>query len=471
MSQPAGTLGRMDPMISLLIGLAIGVLLGAVIGVLVVRARTATSSVDAAPAVVEARHAQVVAELRTQEATARAEIASQLAAAEASIGGLQSQLASTQEQYRDLMERARAEAKERETSTAAESKVLQALAPVRETLAGMQAKVTELETQRSQQHGELSQQLKSATESEERLRATAESLASALRNNATRGVWGETQLRTLVESAGLLNRVDFSVQSTISAESGSRRPDMVVNLPGGKSIAVDAKVPYNSYIEASAIPATSTPEQEAARTALLVKHAKQVKAHVDALASKTYWTGLDASPEFTVAFIPNEPLLAAALAQDPTLLEYAFAKRIALASPVSFWAVLKTVAFTWQQDVLTEDAKALFDLGKELYSRLATLSDHADKLRRSIESTVTSYNQFASSLEQRVLVTARKLDNLDESKVIGTLSQIDQAPKRLTQDEFAVLDEVVEETGAGRPELDFTLLDPPITPIEKSKRA
>ena len=138
---------------------------------------------------------------------------------------------------------------------------------------------------------------------------------------------------------------------------------------------------------------------------------------------------------------------------------------------MSFWAVLKTVAFTWQQDVLTEDAKALFDLGKELYSRLATLSDHADKLRRSIESTVTSYNQFASSLEQRVLVTARKLDNLDESKVIGTLSQIDQAPKRLTQDEFAVLDEVVEETGAGRPELDFTLLDPPITPIDKNKRA
>ena len=284
-------------------------------------------------------------------------------------------------------------------------------------------------------------------------------------------MWGETQLRTLVESAGLLNRVDFTVQSTITAESGSRRPDMVVKLPGGKSIAVDAKVPYNSYIEASAIPATSTVEQEAARTALLVKHAKQVKAHVDALAGKTYWTGLDASPEFTVAFIPNEPLLAAALEQDPTLLEYAFAKRIALASPVSFWAVLKTVAFTWQQDVLTEDAKELFDLGKELYSRLATLSDHADKLRRSIESTVTSYNQFASSLEQRVLVTARKLDNLDESKVIGTLTQIEQAPKRLTQDEFAVLEDVLEETGAGRPELDFTLIAPPVTPIDKTKRA
>ncbi|MES1169998.1 MAG: DNA recombination protein RmuC, partial [Leifsonia sp.] len=279
--------------------------------------------------------------------------------------------------------------------------------------------------------GELSQQLKSATESEERLRATAEQLASALRNNATRGVWGETQLRTLVESAGLLNRVDFTVQSTIDSESGTRRPDMVIHLPGGKGIPVDAKVPYNSYIDASAIPAAGTPEQERQRAELLTKHAKQVRAHVDALAAKSYWTGLDISPDFTIAFIPNEPLLTAALENDATLMEYAFSKRVILANPATLWALLKTIAFTWQQDVLTEDAKRLFDLGKELYSRLSTLSEHADKLRRSIESTVTSYNQFASSLEQRVLVTARKLDALDESKVIATPAQIDEQPRRL----------------------------------------
>ncbi|MEO6117394.1 MAG: DNA recombination protein RmuC [Pseudolysinimonas sp.] len=463
----------MDLIVALVIGLVAGLALGAVIGVLVARGRRASTAVDADPAVLEARHARIVAELRADEAAVRAEIGSQLAAAEASIVGLERELGAAQNQYRDLIERERLDALKRTQAEGDESKVLQALAPVKETLSSMQQKVTELETQRSQQHGELSQQLKSATESEERLRATAESLASALRNNATRGVWGETQLRTLVESAGLINRVDFTMQSTIESESGTRRPDMVINLPGGKSIPVDAKVPYNAYIDASAIPATATGEQEARRIQLLAQHAKQVKSHVDALAGKTYWTGLQSSPDFTIAFIPNEPLLAAAMEQDPSLMEYAFSKRIILANPVTLWALLKTIAFTWQQDVLTEDAKKLFDLGKELYSRLSTLSEHADKLRRSIESTVTSYNQFASSLEQRVLVTARKLDALDESKVIGTPGHVDEQPKQLSQPELARsdFDAVDELDGVARPELDLGLVTPPVAKITKPKSA
>jgi DNA recombination protein RmuC len=456
----------MDPIVGLLIGLLIGVALGALIGGLLVRSRSASSRgnavADVDPAVLEARHAAIVAELRAQESAARAEVSTQLAAAQATLAGLGEQLADAQAQYRDLLERERLEALQRTQAHQDESKVLQALAPVKESLSSMQQKVAELEMQRSQQHGELAQQLKTATESEERLRATAESLASALRNNATRGVWGETQLRTLVESAGLVNRVDFTVQSTIESESGTRRPDMVIKLPGGKSIPVDAKVPYNSYIEASAIPASATGEQEAARGRLLAAHAKQVKSHVDALAGKTYWTGLDASPDFTIAFIPNEPLLAAAMEADPNLMEYAFSKRIILANPVTLWALLKTIAFTWQQDVLTEDAKRLFDLGKELYSRLATLSEHADKLRRSIESTVTSYNNFASSLEQRVLVTARKLDGLDESKVIGTPAQLDERPKQLSQPELVHAElAALDETGVARDELDLGLTMPP----------
>ncbi len=393
----------MDPIIAVLLGLAAGVVLGTVLGLLVARVRRVTSGADDSE-LVEARHQAIVAELRAQESQARSEVLAQLAAAEASLAGLRDQLGDAHGQYRELLDRTRLEAEQRRLADQSEHKVLQELAPVKETLIAMQRKVVEMETQRAQQHGQISEQLKSANESEDRLRHTAEKLASALTNNSTRGVWGETQLKSIVESAGLINRVDFTVQATISAESGSRRPDMVLNLPGGKSIAVDAKVPYNDYIEACAIPSTAVGEQEARRTGLLISHAKKVKGHVDALAGKSYWTGLDSSPEFTIAFIPNEPLLAAALEQDPGLLEYAFSKRIALASPVSFWAVLKTVAFTWQQDVLTEDAKKLFDLGKELYSRLSTLAEHADKLRRSIESTVTSYNQFASSLEQRVLV-------------------------------------------------------------------
>ncbi|MFT4123669.1 MAG: DNA recombination protein RmuC [Microbacteriaceae bacterium] len=429
--------------VALAVGLALGVVLGMLGAKLLGTGRLGTArlgtarSAEADPAVLAARHEAELAGLRAEEQSARARVAAQLAAAEASLAALREQLALAQGQYRDLVERARREAEERQAAERAESRVLQALTPVQETLRTMQSKVAELETQRSQQHGELAEQIRSTRQSAELSRAAAETLASALSNNAVRGAWGETQLRSLVESAGLLNRVDFTLQTSISAESGARRPDMVVNLPGGKSIAVDAKVPYADYMEAAAIPATAPAEQAAQRAARLSAHAKKVKAHVDALASKSYWTGLAASPEFTIAFIPNEPLLAAALEHDPTLMEYAFGKRIALASPVSFWAVLKTVAFTWQQDVLTEDAKRLFDLSKTLYSRIATLAEHADRLRRSIESTVSSYNQFASSLEQRVLVTARQLDALDESKVIGSPAAVETVPRPLTAAELA----------------------------------
>jgi DNA recombination protein RmuC len=430
----------MDPVVALIIGLAVGAALGIIIGMLVGRSRGATAAAGENPAVLEARHAAALAEVRAQEAAQRAELGAQLAALQATASALREQVAGQQLQFTELAERTRLEQLERTERERAESKVLQALTPVQETLRTMQQKVTDLETQRSQQHGELSQQLRIASEAEERLRITTDSLASALRNNASRGVWGEAQLRNVVESAGLINRVDFNLQSSISSDAGAGRPDMVVRLPGGKFLAVDAKVPYNSYLEASQIPPTATGEEETRRKALMGAHAKQVKSHIDALSAKTYWAGLEASPDFTVAFIPSEPLLAAALEHDPGLLDYAFSKNIALASPVNLWAVLKTVAFTWQQDVLTEDAKRLFDLSKELYGRLGTLAEHAEKLRRSIDSTVSSYNQFASSLENRVLVTARKLDALDESKVIGAPLLVDQQPKQLTAVELNVPD-------------------------------
>lgn len=441
----------MDPIIALLVGLGAGVVLGGVIGALVARSRRATGE---DPAVLEARHAAVVADVRAQEAAARGEVQVRLAAAQASLESIQLQLVDTQEQYRALIERQRTDAQAQAEREQRESKVLQALTPVQESLRTMQAKVTELEAQRATQHGELAQQLKSATESEERLRSTAESLASALRSNSTRGVWGETQLRNVVQAAGLIERVDFDVQSTISSDAGAGRPDMVVHLPGGKSIAVDAKVPFTAFLEANQIPATATGEEGARREALIKQHVKVMRGHIDTLASKAYWAGLEASPELVIAFIPSESLVSSALEADPGIMDYAFGKRVALASPVTLWSVLKTVAFSWQQDVLTDQAKVLFDLGKELYSRLATLSEHADKLRRSIDATVNSYNQFANSLETRVLVTARKLNALDESKVIGEAVTIEQSPKQLTavEMELAALDEL---DGVARPELDI----------------
>lgn len=399
-------------------------------------ADAAAADRENAIALLSAQHETAIAEERALAARSAAEMQAELAAAQASIEALRSQVASAAAQYKELIERGERDAAALKAREAAESKVLQALTPVQETLRTMQAKVTDLEEQRRQQHGELAQQLKAATEGEERLRATAEALSAALRNNAVRGAWGETQLRTLVESAGLIQHVDFTEQITISVDDTARRPDMVVHLPGGKQMAIDAKVPYNDFIEAAAIPASATGEDESRRRSLITAHAKRVKAHVDALAGRGYWNGLEVSPEFVIAFIPNEALLAAANEGDSGLMDYAMSKGVVLASPVSLWAVLKAVAFTWRQDVLTEDAKRLFDLSRELYARLSTLAEHADKLRRSIDATVTNYNTFASSLESRVLVTARKLDELDEAKVINSPVLIEGRPKQLTAPEL-----------------------------------
>ena len=181
-----------------------------------------------------------------------------------------------------------------------------------------------------------------------------------------------------------------------------------------------------------AIPVTARGDDAARRANFLASHAKAVRGHVDALAKKAYWSGLDASPEFVVCFIPSEALLSAALDEDPTLLEHAFARRVALASPVNLWAVLKTVAFTWTQQDVSDEARALFTLGNELYERVGTLAGHANDLRRALERTVDSYNRFAGSLESRVLVTARKFPGIDETKLDATAppAPLEAAPRR-----------------------------------------
>lgn len=373
----------------------------------------------------------------------RARLGVELATASATVAALREQVAAQNDQYSELIDRFRQERAIEQERQHTESRVLQALSPVQEALRAMQLKVTDLEGQRSRQHGELSEQLRGVAESEERLRGTTESLASALRNNATRGVWGETQLRNVVQAAGLVERVDFSLQSSIVSDAGAGRPDMVVHLPGGKNIAVDAKVPFTAYLEASQIAVTANGEEGARREQFIKQHVRAVRAHIDALGSKAYWAGLDASPELVIAFIPSESLVASAMEADPGIMDYAFSKRVALASPVTLWSVLKTVAFSWQQDVVTQEAKTLFDLSRELYGRLATLASHVDRLGRSIESTVKHYNGFVGSLERQVLPSARKLSLLDESKVIGATSPIDELPRSLTADELVTELEIV----------------------------
>ncbi|MFF7683577.1 DNA recombination protein RmuC [Microbacterium sp. NPDC007973] len=359
-------------------------------------------------------------------------------AAETARAGLQQQLEHQAAMYRELVGQSRADQAAREERERREQTVLRALDPVRETLDAMQRKVDGLERDRVEQYSALGEQLRLSREADEALRATTESLASAMRSGTTRGVWGETQLRRVVEAAGLTRYVDFDLQAAISSDAGAGRPDMVVRLPGGKALAVDAKVPLEAYLQASAIAVTAHGDEGARRAALLSKHARAVRAHVDALAKKAYWAGLTTSPEFVVCFLPSESLLASALDEDPTLLEYAFARRVALASPVNLWAVLKTVAFTWTQQDVSDEARTLFHLGTELYERVGVLAGHANDLRRAIEKTVDSYNRFAGSLESRVLVTARKFPGIDETKLASVAAPpaLDAAPRRWTAPEM-----------------------------------
>ncbi|WP_423923074.1 DNA recombination protein RmuC [Frigoribacterium sp. 2-23] len=410
----------MPPLTALLLGILIGLVIGVVVGGLLARTRAAETSarLGAELAAARATTEAAVERLGAQDAQYRRQIAQQ-----------EDRLAEFQDRLRDVRI---AEAERVRT----DGQVLVALSPVAESLHEMQRKVTELESQRAQQYGALNEQLRAAADSEERLRSTAESLASALKSNSTRGVWGETQLRNVVQAAGLLERVDFDVQASITSDAGQGRPDMVIHLPGGKNIAVDAKVPFSSYLEASGIAVTATGDEGARRAQLIAQHVKALRGHIDALAGKTYWAGLESSPELVIAFIPSESLVSSALEADPSIMDYAFQKRVALASPVTLWSVLKTIAFSWQQDVVTKEAQALFDLSRELYGRLSTMATHVDKLGRSLRGSVADYNRFVGSLERTVLPSARRLSMLDESKTLPSPSPIEDLPRDLTAPEL-----------------------------------
>lgn len=359
----------------------------------------------------------------------------------AELARMQAELAAAKEDrdrqydlHRDAVEFARSERQAEAERSQQQNAVLTALAPVRDSLLHMQRKVAELEQERHTQFGSLAEQLRRAQESDEALRSTTEVLAGALRSTTTRGVWGEAQLRRVVEAAGLLRHVDFDLQSTISSDRGQGRPDMIIRLAGGMSIAVDAKAPLDAYLEAMALPADDG--HESLRRACMRKHSKAVRSHIDALSKKMYWSGLAVSPEFVICFLPGESLLSAAMDEDPALLDYAFGKRVALASPVSLWAVLKTVAHTWTQHEASTEARALLALGTQLYERLSVVAGHADDLRRAVERTVDSYNKFAGSLENRVLVTARRFPGIDSAALDSVPAPVTSPLRRFTAAEF-----------------------------------
>lgn len=279
--------------------------------------------------------------------------------------------------------------------------------PLKDTLARVETQLRESDAGRRAAHAELAQQVEVARRSSDELRTQTQSLVTALRRPEARGRWGELQLRRVVEIAGMDRYCDFDEQVSVTTDDGPQRPDMVVRLAGERSIVVDSKVSLAAYLEAASA------DDETDRTARMRAHARHVRQHVDRLAAKTYWTAFSPTPEFVVLFIPGEAFLAPALEHDPQLLEYAMTKRVHIATPTTLISMLRTAHYAWQQQSLNDNARAVFDLGRELYERLGTLGKHTDALGKALTRAVTAYNQTVGSLETRVLTSARKLSDLD----------------------------------------------------------
>ena len=303
------------------------------------------------------------------------------------------------------------------------------LNPLSETLTRYERGIQQMEAERKGAYATLSERVAALHQGHERLEKETRNLVTALRSPHTRGRWGEMTLRRAVEAAGMLEHCDFEEQKTVAGEDGYVRPDMVVHLPGGGQVVIDSKVPLDAFLQ------LTEADDDDARRVFREKHAKQLRTHVEQLAKKEYWRQFECSPEFVVAFIPGEPLLATALDADPALQDYALDKRVILATPNTLVAALRTIALSWQQETLAENAREVKDLGAELYERLRTWTGHMAQLQKSLSSSVDAYNRAVGSLESRVLVTARKFPSLGvvggERAGITELSTIESAPRHL----------------------------------------
>lgn len=316
------------------------------------------------------------------------------------------------------------------------------VAPLRESLGRVHEQLEAVERGRTTSDSALREQLRLMGESSAQLKLETAQLVTALRAPQTRGRWGEMQLERVVEAAGMTEHVDFATQETRTSDDGAKqRPDLVVRLTGGKTIIVDAKVPFAAYLEAMEA------RDERTRADRMKAHARHLRGHVDALAAKRYPDLYDCTPEFVVCFVPADTFLDAALREDATLQEHAFAANVVLATPSTLIGLLRTISYSWRQEALATNARHVHELGRDLYKRLCTLGNHFDKLGRSLKGSVESYNSAVGSMERMVLSKARQMNDLgvvDASAEIPRLEPLDATPRPTTAPELAA-------PSAGRP--------------------
>lgn len=326
--------------------------------------------------------------------------------------------------------------------------VKQMVEPVQKALDDVKRQTTEVDKARAETASQLGEQVRQMMAASEKLDKRTQDFINTLRRSDVRGNWGEVQLRRVVELAGMINHVDFEEQEVLRDSEGKNlRPDMSVRLAGGRTIVVDSKVALSALLEAFET------DDEAVRAERLLAHARHVKKHVDDLASKKYWEQFPSAPEFVVMFVPSEAFYQSALEQDSALQEYAFGKRVVIATPTTLVAMLRTVAHAWKEDALAKNAQVVLNTGKELYDRLVTMGGHLSRVGKALDSATRSYNATVASMESRVLVSARKF---------GEMQQISQdlPPVDVAELDVRILS-APELTAPEPPQDELTLLDPP----------
>jgi DNA recombination protein RmuC len=389
--------------------LAAGVVIGAVIVVMALRPRLRSLTSEAARAgEAERQLVKARSDLEHERDRAAERLATitdaqeRLSAAFKALSAeaLQSSMSQLTELARAQLQAAQSEAKG--DLEKRQQAVEQLVAPLKDQLSRVDGQLLRLDQERRESRGRLEAQLRTLSETGERLRTETGALVTALRKPNARGQWGQMQLRNVVELAGMLRHCDFSEQSTLAGDERMLRPDLVVNLPGGKHVVVDAKAPLQGVLDAYQA------RDEAEREQHLKDHARLLRKHVKALADKGYWAGMDSAPDMVVMFLPGEHLYSAALESDPGLIEDAMARRVLIATPTILLALLHSVAYGWQQERVAESAQEISELGRELHTRLVKLSTLLSKLGTRLNSAVSAYNETIGSYESRVLPGARR---------------------------------------------------------------